>query len=190
MDAMAKEMGYSGIEVVNTEFKGLIPGLTASKFDVIASAMYMSDERKQTIDFSDSYFPGGLCIMVQKDNGDITGPDSLNGKTVAVQVGTKSVTYLQEHYPDVKLVEVEQNAEMFLQLETSKVDAVVTGRLAAMVYAKESGKVKVLEQGLTEELYGWGVRKGDTELLNSLNSALKALRENGTYDTVKAKYFE
>lgn len=190
MDAMADEMGYDGVEIVNTDFKGLIPGLTAEKFDVIASAMYVTDERKETIDFSDTYFPGGLCIMVQNDNTDITGPDSLEGKTVAVQIGTKSVSYLEENYPDVNRVEVEQNSEMFLQLETGKVDAVVTGRPAAMVYAKESGKVKVLDQGLTEELYAWGVRKGDTELLESLNSALKTLKENGTYDKIKEKYFE
>lgn len=190
IQAMAKEMGYDDVEIVNTDFKGLIPGLTAEKFDVIASAMYVTDERKESIDFSDTYFPGGLCIMVQNDNTDITGPDSLNGKTVAVQVGTKSVSYLEENYPDVNRVEVEQNSEMFLQLETGKVDAVVTGRPAAMVYAKESGKVKVLDQGLTEELYAWGVRKGDTELLDSLNAALNVLKENGTYDKIKAAYFD
>ena len=190
IQAMAKEMGYDDVEIVNTDFKGLIPGLTAEKFDVIASAMYVTDERKESIDFSDTYFPGGLCIMVQNDNTDITGPDSLNGKTVAVQVGTKSVSYLEENYPDVNRVEVEQNSEMFLQLETGKVDAVVTGRPAAMVYAKESGKVKVLDQGLTEELYAWGVRKGDTELKDSLNAALKVLKENGTYDKIKAAYFD
>ena len=128
--------------------------------------------------------------MVQNDNTDITGPDSLSGKTVAVQVGTKSVSYLEENYPDVERVEVEQNSEMFLQLETGKVDAVVTGRPAAMVYAKESGKVKVLDQGLTEELYAWGVRKGDTELQDSLNAALKTIKENGTYDKIKAAYFD
>lgn len=188
--AMADEMGYDGIDVINTDFKGLIPGLTAEKFDVIASAMYVTDERKESIDFSDSYFPGGLSIMVRNDDTDVTGPDSLNGKTVAVQVGTKSVTYLEENYPDVNIVEVEQNSEMFLQLETGKVDAVVTGRPAAMVYAKESGKVKVLDAGLTEELYAWGVRKGDTVLLNDLNSALETLKSNGTYDELKAKYFE
>lgn len=188
--AMADEMGYDGVEIVNTEFKGLIPGLTADKFDLIASAMYITDERKETIDFSDSYFPGGLCIMVLNDNTDITGAESLSGKSVAVQVGTKSVTYLEENYPDVERVEVEQNSEMFLQLETGKVDAVVTGRPAAMVYAKNSGKVKILDNDLTEELYGWGIRKGDAELAEALNTALQALKDNGIYDEIKAKWFE
>lgn len=135
MESMAAQMGYSDVEFVNTAFQGLIPGLTADKFDVIASAMYITDERKQSIDFTDPYFAGGLCIMVQKDNTDITGPDSLSGKSVAVQVGTKSDTYLDENYPDVEKVTVEQNSEMFLQLETGKVDAVVTGRPAALTYA-------------------------------------------------------
>lgn len=190
INAVAAEMGYDGVEIVNTEFKGLIPGLTANKFDLIASAMYITDERKETIDFSDSYFPGGLCIMVFNDNTDITEPENLAGKRVAVQVGTKSVTYLEENYPDVERIEVEQNSEMFLQLETGKVDAVVTGRPAAMVYAKNSGKVKILDTDLTEELYGWGIRKGDTELGESLNTALQALKDNGTYDEIKAKWFE
>ena len=189
MEAMAKEMGYEGVEFVNTEFKGLIPGLTAKKFDVIASAMYITDERKETINFSDTYYPGGLCIMVLADNTDITTIEDLFDKKVAVQVGTKSVTYLEENYPDIERVEVETNNEMFLSLESGKADAVITGRPAASVYAKESGKVKVLDYSVTVEEYGWGVRKEDTELLESLNTALKALQDNGTYKEISTKYF-
>lgn len=190
MEAMATQMGYSDVEFVNTAFQGLIPGLTADKFDVIASAMYITDERKQSIDFTDPYFAGGLCIMVQKDNTEITGPDTLSGKSVAVQVGTKSDTYLDENYPDVKKVTVEQNSEMFLQLETGKVDAVVTGRPAALTYAKTSGNVKVLDENLTQEDYGWGIRKEDTALKDSMNAALAALKDNGTYDELVSKWFE
>lgn len=189
MKAMGAQMGYSDVEFVNTEFKGLIPGLTASKFDVIASAMYVTDERKETIDFSDPYFAGGLCIMVAADNTDITGPDTLNGHSAAVQVGTKSDTYLEENYPEVERVTVEQNAEMFLQLESGKVDAVVTGRPAALTYAKTSDKVKVLDENLTAEDYAWGVRKDDTELKANLNTALAALKENGKYDEIVNKWF-
>lgn len=186
---VAKEMGYSDIEIVNTDFKGLIPGLTAQKFDVIASAMYVTDERKETINFSDSYYPGGLCIMTQKGNTSITKPEDLNGKTVSVQVGTKSVTYLESKYPAVKRIEVETNSEMFLQLESGKVDAVVTGRPAASVYAKTSGNVKILDAGLTEELYAYGLRKSDTKLMSDINAALTTLKSNGKYDQIKAKYF-
>lgn len=189
MEAMAKEMGYESVEFVNTEFKGLIPGLTANKFDVIASAMYITDERKETINFSDTYYPGGLCIMVLADNTDITTIEDLLDKKVAVQVGTKSVTYLEENYPNIERVEVETNSEMFLSLESGKADAVITGRPAASVYSKESGKVKVLDYSVTVEEYGWGVRKEDTKLLEELNAALKTLQDNGTYKEISAKYF-
>lgn len=190
VEAVAKELGATKVEYVDTEFKGLIPGLLAKKYDIIASAMYITDERKQTINFSDSYFPGGLSIMVKKDNNSIKGIDDLKGKKVSVQVGTKSTKYLEENYKDITLVKVETNNEMFLELETGKVDAVVTGLPAAKTYAKEKGTVKVLPETLTQEFYGYGLRKGDAELAAAVNGALKKLKENGTYDQIAKKWFE
>ncbi len=189
MNAVSKKMGYEKVEYVNTDFKGLIPGLMSKKFDVIASAMYVTDERKKTIDFSDSYYPGGLCILVRKDDKSINTVDDLKGKTVAVQVGTKSVKYLDANYPEIKRLEVETNNEMFLSLESSKADAVVTARPAASVYAKASGKVRILDKNLTSELYAYGIRKEDTALKDGLNKALKAVKDDGQYDKIKAKYF-
>lgn len=190
VEAVAKELGATKVEYVDTEFKGLIPGLLAKKYDIIASAMYITDERKQTINFSDSYFPGGLSIMVKKDNNSIKGIDDLKGKKVSVQVGTKSTKYLEENYKDITLVKVETNNEMFLELETGKVDAVVTGLPAAKTYAKEKGTVKVLPETLTQEFYGYGLRKDDAELAAAVNGALKKLKENGTYDQIAKKWFE
>ena len=189
MRALGAEMGYDDVEFVNTDFKGLIPGLTAKKFDVIASGMYITDERKESISFTDTYYPGGLSIMVLKDDDSVSGIEDLKDKKVAVQVGTKSVTYLEENYPDIKRVEVETNNEMFMSLESGKADAVITGRPAAKVYASQSDKVKVLDYPVTEELYGFGIRKEDTELLDEMNAALAAIKENGVYDEISAKYF-
>ena len=189
LSAWGAEMGHDDVEYVNTDFKGLIPGLTAKKFDVIASGMYITDERKESINFTDTYYPGGLSIMVLKDDDSVSGIEDLKDKKVAVQVGTKSVTYLDENYPDIKRVEVETNNEMFMSLESGKADAVITGRPAAKVYASQSDKVKVLDYPVTEELYGFGIRKEDTELLDEMNAALAAIKENGVYDEISAKYF-
>jgi len=190
IQAIAEELGAEKVEVVDTEFKGLIPGLQAKKFDVIASAMYITDERKETIDFSDSYFPGGLSIMVQKDNNSIKTADDLKGKKVAVQIGTKSVDFLTENYPDVELVKVDKNTEMFLELETNKVDAVVTGLPGAKSYIKETGNMKVLPDTLTEEYYGFGTRKENSEFTKALNEALVKVNESGKYDEIVKKWFE
>lgn len=190
VNAIAKELGAEKVEFVDTEFKGLIPGLQAKKFDMIASAMYITDERKETIDFTDSYFPGGLSIMVNEGNNEIKSLEDLAGKEIAVQIGTKSVSYLEENQPEAHLVKVEKNTEMFLELESGKVEAVVTGLPAAKAYIKENGKMKVLEDTLTDEHYGFGLRKDDAELRDAVNEALKVLQDNGTYDEIVAKWFE
>jgi len=187
---LAKVMGAKKVEWVDLDFKGLIPGLQAKRFDVIASAMYITEERRKVIEFSDAYYPGGLVIMVKADNKSINGPDDLKGKSVAVQTGTKSVTFLKEKYPEAKLVEVEKNAEMFAQVETSRTDAVVTGKPAAKVYAQKRPGVKVLEKQLTVEEYGLGVRKENPDLVKAINAGLKKLKENGTYQKLIDKWFE
>lgn len=187
--ALAKELGAEKVEFVDTEFKGLIPGLQGKKFDMIASAMYITDERKQTIDFSDTYYPGGLAIMVKKENDEIKGIEDLKGKKVSVQIGTKSVNFLKENYPEIQRVEVEKNVEMFLELESGRVDAVVTGRPAAQVYAKNNGTVKVLDEELTQEYYGFGIRKENAAFTEAVNQALQSLKDNGTYQEIVNKWF-
>ena len=189
VQALAKKLGYSKVQFVNTEFKGLIPGLLSKKFDMVASAVYITDERKQQIDFSDPYYPGGLSIMIPSDDTTISKGSDLAGKTVVVQTGTKSVEWLKANVPTAKIVEVESNNEMFLQVSSGKADAAVTGKPAAESYAKTDPKVKVVEQTLTTEEYGFGFRKNDSALKNKINGALKELKSNGTYDKIKSEYF-
>lgn len=187
---IAKLLGAKKVEWVDIDFKGLIPGLQAKHFDMAASAIYITDERKKTVDFSDPYYPGGLVILVKADNQTIKGPEDLKGKKVAVQTGTKSVGFLKEKFPDVKLVEVEKNAEMFLAVETDRADAVVTGKPAAKVYAQKRPVVKVLDKQLTVEEYGFAIRKENPELTKAVNAALKTLKDNGTYQKLVDKWFE
>lgn len=187
--AVAKEMGANKVQFVDTEFKSLIPGLQAKKFDVIVSAMYKTPEREKVIAFSDSYYPGGLSIMVKQDNQSIHGPEDLKGKKVAVQEGTKSVEYMKENYPDVQLVPVEKNVEMFLQLESGRVDAVVTGKPAAKVYVMSHPTVKVLDQTLTHEEYCYGIRSKDKDLIKAINEALKKVKASGEYAKLTKKWF-
>lgn len=189
MKAVASELGAEKVEFVDSDFKGLIPGLQGKKFDLIVSAMYITDERKKTIDFSKPYYPGGLTIMVKNDNDTIKSADDLKGKKVSVQIGTKSAKFLKETYPDAKLVEVEKNVEMFLELQSNRVDAVVTGMPAAKVYAKQNDKVKVLDVTLTHEFYGYGIRKENQEFINAVDKALKTLKDNGKHEEIVKKWF-
>lgn len=188
VEAMGKVMNRR-IEWVDIDFKGLVPGLVSRRFDMAVSAIYITDERKKVVDFSDSYYAGGLVAMVKDGNASIKTLKDLNGKKVAVQVGTKSVGYLGTNYPQVQLVEVEKNQEMFTLVDIGRADAAVTGKPAAFQYVRTRGGLRVLEQQLTTEEYGMAIRKDTPELTKAVNAALAKLKADGSYAKIVGKWF-
>ena len=187
IEAIAKVL-HRQVEWTDIDFKGLVPGLVANRFDVAASAIYKTDERRKVVDFTDTYYPGGLVIMTKKGDEKIKGPDDLKGKKVSVQVGTKSVNFLKDNFPTVERVEVEKNQEMFQLVEIGRADAAVTGKPAAKLYARTRGTLQVVDQPLTVEEYGFAMRKDEPELIKQFNQALKQLKADGTYDQLVNKY--
>lgn len=187
-EALAKSMGKR-VEWVDIDFKGLIPGLIAKRFDVAMSAIYITDERKKVVDFSDSYYAGGLVAMVKSDNSTIKKLADLDGKKVTVQVGTKSVGYLQQNFPKVQRVEVEKNQEMFALVDIGRADAAVTGKPAAYQYVRTRPGLKVLDEQITTEEYGIALRKDTPELTKAINAALAKIKADGTYAALVKKWF-
>ena len=187
VEAAAAKMGKK-VEWVNIDFKGLIPGLVSKRFDMAVSAIYITDERKKVVDFTDSYYAGGLVALV-KDGSPIKTLKDLDGKKVSVQVGTKSVGYLTEHFPKVQRVEVEKNQEMFNLVAIGRADAAVTGKPAAFQYIRTRGGMQVLPEQITTEEYGMAVRKDLPELTKALNKALADLKADGSYQTIVNKWF-
>lgn len=187
IEAVAKSLNKK-VEWTDIDFKGLIPGLVSKRFDVAASAIYITDERKKVVDFTDTYYPGGLVIMTKKGDTQIHGADDLKGKKVAVQVGTKSVNYLKENMPAIERVEVEKNQEMFQLVEIGRADAAVTGKPAAKLYVRARGTLQVLEKQLTVEEYGYAIRKDSPELVRQFNEALRKLKADGTVQALINKY--
>lgn len=187
VEALGKAMNRR-IEWVDIDFKGLVPGLVSNRFDMAVSAIYITDERKKVVDFTEPYYAGGLVAMV-KEGSPIKSPADLDGKKVTVQVGTKSVGYLGTHHPKVQLVEVEKNQEMFNLVAIGRADAAVTGKPAAFQYVRTRGGLRVLEQQLTTEEYGMAVRKNTPELTKAVNAALAKLKADGTYARIVKKWF-
>lgn len=187
-DALAKKMGRP-LAYTDMDFKAMVPSVLAGRQDIVLSAIYITDERKKVVDFTDAYFTAGLVVMVKNGEQSIKSPKDLAGKRVAVQVGTKSVKVMNDEYPTAKLVEVEKNEEMFNSLEAGRADAVVTGKPAALLYSKTRGTTQVLSEPLTREDYGIAVSKRQPELRQQLNDALKAVKADGTYDALLKKWF-
>jgi polar amino acid transport system substrate-binding protein len=188
VEALGKTMGKQ-VEWVDIDFKGLIPGLISKRFDMAVSAIYITDERKKVVDFTDPYYAGGLVVLTKNGNTAIKKLSDLDGKKVTVQVGTKSVGYLQEHYPKVQRVEVEKNQEMFNLVDIGRADAAVTGKPAAYQYVRTRPGMRVLDEQLTTEEYGMALRKDEPELTKAINAALAKLKADGTYAAIVKKWF-
>lgn len=189
VEAVGKAMGRK-VEWVDIDFKGLIPGLISKRFDMAVSAIYITDERRKVVDFTAPYYAGGLVAMVKENNTTIRTPADLNGKKVSVQVGTKSVSYVKEKYPQVQLMEVEKNQEMFNLVDIGRSDAAVTGKPAAYQYTRTRPGLKVLDEQLTTEEYGMAIRKDSPELTKSVNAAIEKLKADGTYAAIVKKWFK
>ncbi|MDB5895735.1 MAG: transporter, substrate-binding protein [Rhodoferax sp.] len=188
VEALAASMGKK-VEWTDIDFKGLIPGLISKRFDMAVSAIYITEERKKVVDMTEPYFAGGLVAMVKDGNATIKNAADLNGKKISVQVGTKSVSYLKEKYPQVQLIEVEKNQEMFNLVDIGRADALVTGKPAAFQYARTRPGLKVLDQQLTTEEYGMALRKDTPELTRAVNEALAKMKTDGSYARIVAKWF-
>jgi len=189
VNEVAKHAGIKTTQFQQVPFGQLIPALQADHIDLAASAIYITADRAKVIDFSEPYFTGGLAVMVKPNETGITKPEDLDGKTIAVQVGTKSVDYLRQTYPKASLHIVQTNDQMFQSLQSGQADVVVTGYPAAKYYIKVHGGAKVAPFLLTHEEYGMAVRKTDPDLLQAVNAALTAFKQDGTLKTLETKWF-
>lgn len=188
-DAIAKEAGYK-YELRPMDFNGIIPGLQTRNIDVALAGITIRDDRKKVIDFSDPYYESGLAILVNKDNDTIKTAKDLDGKMVAVKIGTATVDYLKDNVPNAKLKLFPNIDNAFLELATGRVDAVVHDTPNLQYFAKTGGegRVKVVGSLKSGDYYGIAFPKG-SELVPEVNKALSTLKSNGTYDALYTKWF-
>src|SRR3990172_3905974 len=193
--AIAAELGVE-IEFLITGFDGLIPALQSAEFDILVSAMTIRPDREDQIDFV-PYITVGLGIVVPVGNPDnISGLDeSLCGLTLAVQVATIQVTFLEDLNEgacsdnNVKIVTFDTNPLAVEDLRTGGSDANFSDfPVAAEDAAQSDGELEVVEPQIDPEPYGIGVDKGSTELKGVIADALQAIRDSGEYDQILAEW--
>ncbi len=193
--AIADELGVE-IEFLNTGFDGLIPALQSAEFDILVSAMTIRPEREEQIDFV-PYITVGLGVVVPTGNPDnVTGLDeSLCGLTLAVQVATIQVTFLEELNEgacadnNIDIVTFDSNPLAVEDLRTGGSDANFSDfPVAAEDAAQSEGDLEVVEPQIDPEPYGIGVDKGSTDLKAVIADALQAIMDSGEYDNILADW--
>jgi len=191
-NALAEELGVRA-EFINTGFDGIIGALNVSRFDVLMSAMTVTEERQKEIDFI-PYFAAGTDILVAEGNPkNIKTIEDLSGLTVGVQIGTIQVDQLKATNdtlkaagkPEISVLTFDQNPLAVEQLRTGRADAVIADSPVVANEARLSdGKLEALGLAVEAAPYGIGVRKGSTQLKAAIEGALQKLIANGKYKAI------
>lgn len=180
----------AGLEIAieNTPFDSVTAGISQCQFDIAIAAITITDERKQNMLFSDPYINAGQIVVVRKDETAIKGFADLNGKTVAAQLGTTGAIEA-EKIPDVTFKPYDSYDLAFLDLQNAQVDAVIVDYPTALGFiAKNPEKLTTAGDVFTDESYGIAVCKSKPELVEKINAALKALKDEGKIKELETKY--
>lgn len=184
--ALAEEMGLEHNPVTNP-FETIIQGLIGNKFDAILGSMAITDERAETVAFSEPYYLSGGKIWVSADNTDITEAADLEGKKIGIVAQTTYEPAAKEYTDDIQYYNSDVVA--LQDLVPGRVDAVITADVVGFEAQNAGLEIKDIGENLWIEEAAIAVRQEDTALLEEVNRALQAIIDNGTYAKISEKWF-
>jgi len=185
-------------EFVTQDWDGMIPALQAGKFDAVIASMSITEERLQKVDFTNKYYNTPPAIAVPKDSA-LTGTTDadLDGVLLGAQSSTTHSNYAEEKLSSADLKLYPTPDEYKLDLVSGRLDAVIDDVvvLSEWLGTEDGACCKILgtlvpDPVINGEGAGIAIRKGEDELKEMFNAAIKAIRENGTYQEIQAKYFD
>jgi polar amino acid transport system substrate-binding protein len=195
LEAVVEETDYTLGSWEELEFSSLIPGLQNDRIDVIAAAMTITEDRDETIDFTDPYYNADQSILVASD-GDFSPSalDDLAGQRLGAQEGTTGESVIQnELIESGQVSESNYNAygSYVLAVEdlvNGNIDAIVIDQPVAQTFASQRD-VDIAFTYETGERYGFGVRTDDDDLQEALNGGLATVQDNETYEEIRNEWF-
>jgi polar amino acid transport system substrate-binding protein len=195
VDVLKAAAAKGGFEVkfVNTPWEGIFKTLDGGERDIVASSVTITDERKQTMDFSKPYFDAVQLIAV-KANSKVTKFDDLKKLKVGVQTGTTGDEVVQKLLgkTSANIKRFESTPLALQELAAGGVSAVVADNGVVQHYIANNATANfksVSDAGFMPEQYGFAVKKGNAELLAKINTGIDAIKANGSYDAIMVKYF-
>ncbi len=184
-------------EWVTQDWDGIIPALLVKKFDAIIASMSITEERKKSVDFTERYYFTPAQFIAKKGVTFTATPEGLKGKTVGVQRATIHENYLEQKLKGVVTVkhyDTQENAN--LDLAAGRLDAVLADSTVLLDFLNSpEGKdfanlgAPIVDPSIFGVGAGIAVRKGDNDLREAFNRALKEITDDGTYKKINDKYF-
>lgn len=192
-DAIAKKIGRE-LQIEHIDFDSIIPGVQQGKYDIGMAGMTASDERKEQVNFTQTYATGVQVIIVPQDSNIATVDDlfaeGANHK-IGVQRATTGDLYCTEDIEEAGLGTVERfnkGADAVMALTSDKVDCVVIDNEPAKVFVQNNPELKILDTEYVTEDYAIAVSKDNQELFDAVNNALGELIADGTVQSIIDKY--
>lgn len=202
---IAEELGLE-LEIVDIEFGAIIAGVQTGKYDIGMAGLTVTDERKESVNFSNSYAKGIQSVIVKADSeytsfedfytsfddaGDPAGVKE--GIKIGVQQDTTGDIYSSDTpkkwgFGEENVERYKTGADAVEALKSGKVTAVIIDNEPAKSFVNANDGLKILEGSYADEDYAIAVNKEDTELLEQINAALKKLTDNGEIAKIVNKY--
>ena len=190
MNLLAEEMGLECNYLPSTKFDTIVPLIkSGGKADVGVSSITINDDRLEKVDFTDVYCDVNQSITVLKTSG-ITDVAQLEGKKIGAQSGTTGYEWAAENIKDSEVIGFDEMTAVFLALQSGQIDGVSVDLPVANYYVRTYTDCEVIKEIPTGEQYGIAVSKDNPELTKALNTALKAVKDNGKYDEIVAKWLQ
>jgi glutamate transport system substrate-binding protein len=184
---IAGEMGIAADNItwVESVSANREPFIQQGKVDFVVATYTINDKRKQVVDFAGPYYVAGQDIMVAKGNPEgIKGPDDLAGKKVCSVTGSTPAENIRTNYPKAELTEFDVYSKCAEALKNGQVQAVTTDNVILLgLISQDPEAFELVGDPFTEEPYGIGLKKGDTEFRNFINDTLEKIDKDGRWKT-------
>ncbi|MBL9134714.1 MAG: transporter substrate-binding domain-containing protein [Verrucomicrobiales bacterium] len=189
--ALAENL-HRELVIENIAFDGLIPALKTGKIDVILSSLTRTEERAQSIDFSEPYLETGLCLLVSKASpinavADLDQP----GRKVAVKKGTTGHSYASAHLKKAEVLVLDKEAAAVLEVVQGKVDAFIYDQFSTLQHwQRNDATTRAILKPFQTEQWAMGLRKGNDSLRTSINAFLSDFRKQGGFDRLADRWLK
>lgn len=184
---VAKRIGVAG-EPLTTAWDGIIAGLLAKKYELICGSMAITPERLKAIDFSAPYYRSGAQLFVKKDSS-VKSVADLKGKKVGVTLGTTYEQWVRDNIVDADIRTYKGVPDMILEVSTGRIDGFISDKIVGALAIKDKdAQIALAGDLLYEEKMGIAMRQGNSDLKQSIDSALQAMLDDGTYHDISMKW--
>jgi polar amino acid transport system substrate-binding protein len=179
------------LEVVEAGFDGLESGATlaAGQCDLAASAMTITEERADNLNFSDPYYEASQSLIVLTDSG-IESLEDVSGEAIGVQGATTGAEFAEENAPeDTEIQEFPSGPDLFTAMRAGQIVAGLQDLPVNVEQAQDDDDFDIVEEFDTGEEYGFAAAQGNDDLIAAINEVLAELQDDGTYDEIYDRYF-